>query len=217
MRSKVSAERMSEFVYEPAERTIVVPKPALRAAGGVFTIRVPALFGAIESVERRGSYIVVRAEQGKASYHYAPKQGKVMEERRVGFMVWNSLRKTIRGLCLDPRFAKRVDMHVLYFRNDMVKGGSGSSAVGVSGRVTVDKRVVAEDNALGFALGPSLERYLHLEPGARLVDEDPLIRAFALLDRDTQTQEPPVSAQDREQPLWASFWALREAARASDI
>ena len=208
---------MSEFIYEPAERTIVVPKPSLRAGGGVFTIRVPALFGAIESVERRGAYIVVRAEQGKASYHYAPKQGRAMEERRVGFMVWNSLRKTIRGLCLDPRFAKRVDMHVIYFRNDMVKGGSGSSAIGVSGRVTVDRQVVAESNALGFALGPSLERYLHLEPAARLVAEDSIIRAFALLDRDTQTQAPPASEDDREQPLWASFWALREAARVSGI
>ncbi|MCA9686242.1 MAG: hypothetical protein KC457_29000 [Myxococcales bacterium] len=192
------------FELRPAERVVCVPKPTARDPHARFEIRIPAMLGRIDQVEQHHDFLVIRTAAAKLSYHLAPAS-------RVGYLVWNSLRKTIKELCLVPTFARQVDMHVLYYRNGMVASGSGSSAVGVSGRVTLDGKVLTESNDLGFALGNRLEHYLHLDPLERMNADDRLIRAFALLDRETQTMVVTQRSGDEEDPIWSAFRSLRES------
>ena len=63
---------------------------------------------------------------------------------------------------------------------------------------------------VAFALGKSLEAYLHLAPEERLASSDAFIRAFALLDRGvTREQIDACTPQDEPSPLWRAFLELR--------
>ncbi|MBL4688512.1 MAG: hypothetical protein JKY37_28240 [Nannocystaceae bacterium] len=168
------------------------------------TIRVPKMFGAFRSVERRTDYLVVTAEHGKASYHLTRARGSSAE--RIGFMAWASLRKTIRNLCLLPAAAKRVDMQMTYYRN-----GPGSSSSGAHGRVLLDRTIVVQGRDIAHHLGKSLEAYLHLSPEQRLASNIGMIQAFAVLDR--QIDSTAIASATPTEPtsaLWLAFVALRK-------
>ena len=168
------------------------------------TIRVPELFGAFRSVERRGDYLVVTAAHGKASYDLARAPGSSVS--RIGFMAWASLRKTIRKLCMMPSAAKRVGMQVTYYRN-----GRGNSSTWAHGRVLIDRTIIVQGRDIAYQLGESLEAYLHLSPEQRIASEVGMIQAFAVLDNSIAAEAIANAApSDPTCVLWPAFLALRK-------
>jgi len=192
------------FEVDERTRTIV-----LLDAEPATAVRVPAVFGAFKAVERRGDYLVVNAEHGKASYHLEQARGSAAN--RVGFMAWASLRKTIRKLCLLPAAARRVDMQITYYRN-----GRGNGSAGAHGRVLVDRSIIAQGRDVAHHLGKSLEAYLHLTPDERITSDVAMIQAFAVLDRGVEAdQVRAATPNDPSCSLWPAFMALREALEAT--
>ncbi|EDM78196.1 hypothetical protein PPSIR1_00645 [Plesiocystis pacifica SIR-1] len=188
-------------------RTIELPQ-ILRP----FTIRVPPCFGELDRVELRGDFLVVFGAGGKASYHLG-EPGDPKARLRAGYMAWKSLRKAVFEHAVDPRWRRRVDVVVTYYRN-----GKGNCDAGAHGQVFVDKAIVCQGREVARDLGRALEALLHLRPAERLAAEDePLIRAFALLapagslddaDVDALAQRLDAAGEGDAEP-WASFLKLR--------
>lgn len=199
-----------EIMIDRDARTIVIPKAEYsmsrhRMITEPFTIHVPRLFGTIRDIERRGDYLVVRAEYGKTAYYLTRGHHNLGAPNRIGWMTWHNVRKAIRELCLLPPLAARVDMRVTYYQNT-----PGHCASWAHGRVLVNDSIVLQGNELAFELGRALEAYLRMDPGSHLTSGNGIIRSFALLDRRTTDEElASCSPDDCAHPLWAPFLRIR--------
>ena len=192
---------------------------------GVTSMRVPLLFGVIESAERRGDYILIITEGGRVSFHATtPRRGTNKTWRDThplaGTMHWHSITKALRTHCLLAQLRRRVNFEVTHSR---FSSGMRSS-VGAGGRVTVDKRTVLQcsnpptpDGCVPAELGSALAEYLYLDPVDALSSDNRIVASVALLDRRLPGAAfAAVDPKRLDYPLWISFHALRAAAQLQE-
>jgi hypothetical protein len=204
------------IVIDEEKRLVIVPLTSSED----LELRVPPLFGAIESAELRGAFVLVRTAGGHVSFHAdnpSHVNNAVWREAHPvrGKMHWHSMKKALRTHCLIPEFSRRVDLHITHYR---FKSG-GNSSRSSRGWITLDRETLYRcpsgvDDAHGkpYQLGAALAEYLFLAPETAVVSNNLVVASLALLDRrypDVLFNEVPI---DRfSDALWCAFHRLRSS------
>lgn len=204
-----------DLVIDADARTITV-------AGGEpreFSFAVPAVFGDLQSAERRGEFIVVFTDGGRVAYHAdTPRrvsdQSWQREHSLRGKIHWHSLRKALDTHCLRSDLRKRVAFHITHSRypSGARSGAGGGGWVSVDGQKVLQCSDSPKHDYTPAELGAALAEYLHLEPIAARDSDNMVIAALSLLDRRLSDEAFAACARDRFQHrLWASFHDLRSS------